>query len=75
MHYLDVVVGGLLILGFIKGFTSGFWKCLLRLTGTVGGLIIAWLFTAPVVRFLEDKYSVLTLLADWWKDVFAGFPG
>ena len=24
MHYLDVVVGGLLILGFIKGFTSGF---------------------------------------------------
>lgn len=75
MYYLDIVVGGLLVLGFFRGFSAGFWKCLVRLAGTIAGLVVAWLFTSPVVTYLENRYYVLTLLADWWKDVFTGVPG
>jgi uncharacterized membrane protein required for colicin V production len=74
VNYVDIVILGVLILGFVKGFMKGFWASVLALAGTVIGLIGAYFLTAPVVGYLQETWGVVSKVAAWWNDVFVFLP-
>jgi len=74
LNYVDIVIGGLLVLAFSKGFLAGAWRSILNLIGTIAGVVGAYFLTGPVVRYLEATHHIVAIFANWWEDVFLLLP-
>lgn len=74
-NYVDVVLGLLLALAFIRGFTGGLWRSVFSLASTGAAFVGAYLVTGPVVGMIERNYGVLGGMASWWNSLFGSVPG
>ncbi len=75
LNYVDVAIGLLLTLAFVKGFISGLWVSLFGLAGTLVSFIGAYFLTSPAVNYVEQSYGYVTSLSKWWENVFVLIPG
>ena len=57
MNYLDIIMGGLMLYGAIKGFFKGFIIEAASLIALIAGLVGALLFAAVVSDFLSYPFS------------------
>lgn len=74
MGSLDWVIVGFLAWGGATGYIRGFLPMVFRLLSSIGGLLVALTYTAPVVRVLEEKYRISGLFgpASVWPRGFDG---
>ena len=71
LNYADLVIGVIVVLGFIKGFLAGFWSSVLNVAGMFASFIGAYFLTNPVVNYLERVGGWVTRVTGWWADVFS----
>ena len=74
-NYIDIILGILLILAFLKGFSGGVWRSIVNLVSTVAAFIGAYLLAGPAVNLIDRDYRVLASMSSWWKNVFRTMPG
>jgi uncharacterized membrane protein required for colicin V production len=74
LNYADLVIGVIVVLGFIKGFLAGFWSSVLNVAGLFASFIGAYFLTNPVVNYLERVGGWVTRVTGWWADVFSLIP-
>ena len=74
LNYADLVIGVIVVLGFIKGFLAGFWSSVLNVAGMFASFIGAYFLTNPVVNYLERVGGWVTRVTGWWADVFSLIP-
>lgn len=73
-NWLDVLFAIILLEAVIRGFLKGFWVTLLSFAGTIAGLIGAYCFTGPVVRFLEGQWRVVSNIEQSLFSSLAALP-
>lgn len=61
MNYLDIIMGGLMLYGAIKGFFKGFIIEAASLIALIAGLVGALLFATVVSDFLTSYFNFETL--------------
>lgn len=54
MNYIDILLGGLLILAFVSGYRKGFFVALASLVGVVLGLVGAYFFSDYIGSYIAD---------------------
>ncbi len=74
-NYIDVVLGILLILAFIRGFSGGLWRSVFSLGSTALAFGGAYLLAGPTTNLIERNYRVLKSMSSWWNSIFAPLPG
>lgn len=74
MNYVDIIIGSLLALAFIRGFTSGLWKALMNLIVGVLAFVAAYFLSGPVLSYLDGKYHVVASMSSWTENVFPPLP-
>ncbi len=74
-NYVDAVLGILLALAFLRGFSGGLWRSLFSLGSTVAAFGISYLFTGPAVNLVERNYRILGNMSSWWAAMFRSVPG
>lgn len=75
MNYVDVILGALLVLAFIKGFSGGLWRSIFNLVSTAAAFVGTYFLVGPAVNLIEKNYKLLASMASWWKGVFGSMPG
>lgn len=75
MNYIDVILGALLALAFLKGFSGGVWRSVFNLVSTAAAFVGAYLLASPVLNLLEGNYRLLASMSSWWGGVFGSMPG
>jgi hypothetical protein len=75
MNYIDVALGILLILAFVRGFSGGIWRSLFSLGSTAVAFGGAYLLAGPTTNLIERNYSVLKGMSAWWNSIFGTVPG
>jgi uncharacterized membrane protein required for colicin V production len=74
-NYVDAVLGILLALAFLRGFSGGLWKSLFNLGSTAAAFGISYLLTGPTVNLVERNYRILGSMSAWWNAMFRSIPG
>lgn len=74
-NYVDVILGILLIVAFLRGFSGGLWKSLFSLASTAAAFAGAYLLAGPLTNLIERNYGVLKSMSSWWDSIFGSVPG
>lgn len=74
MNYVDIIIGSLLALAFLKGFTAGLWKTLMNLIVSVLAFVAAYFLSGPVLSVLDDRYHIVSSMSSWTQNVFPPLP-
>lgn len=74
-NYIDVTLGILLILAFIRGFSGGLWRSMFSLGSTAAAFGGAYLLAGPTTNLIERNYKVLKAMSAWWNAIFGRVPG
>lgn len=61
-------------LAFVRGFSTGLWRSLFNLLGTVAAFIGAYFLSGPAVDLLNTRFQLLAKISTWWKQVFINLP-
>lgn len=57
-NWVDGVIIGILLLGALRGYQSGFLKALINLAVTIGGFIVAVIYHPAVATWLNDVFHL-----------------
>lgn len=64
MNYIDFILAGVLILGFILGYKDGLIRKVIGVIGIIAGLFLAVKFSRPVGKFLAPLFDNETYFSD-----------
>lgn len=73
-NYIDVIIGVLLVVAFLRGFSAGLWRSVFNLLGTAAAFLGAYFLSGPTVDFLNAQFKLLEKTSGWWRQVFAALP-
>ncbi len=73
-NYIDVILGILLIVAFLRGFSGGLWKSLFNLAATAAAFVGAYFLAGPATNVIERNYGVLKSMSTWWNGILGTFP-
>lgn len=74
MNWVDVALGIVLALAFIRGFAAGMWKSLFSLIATALSFVGAVFCTGPAVAFVESQWGTVRTIAVWLEGTFVTLP-
>ncbi|HHX28754.1 MAG: CvpA family protein [Bacillota bacterium] len=69
-----MIIGVLLLLAFIRGFRTGFWRSVFNLAGTLAAFLGAYALSGPTVDFLNKQWGLFEKTSVWWERVFETLP-
>ncbi len=64
MNYLDYIILGAVIIGFILGFKDGFVRKLIGIIGFIAAVILAVILSKSTGRFIEAVFGIEYYLAE-----------
>jgi hypothetical protein len=75
LNYVDLIITILLVLAFLRGFSSGLYRTFTNLVSSIAAFLAAVFFSGPLVSYFEAKYGIMTSMASWWGNAIHLFPG
>ncbi len=74
VNYVDITIGVILGLAFLRGFAAGVWKSVANLVAVFLGAVLAFFLVDPAASFLDAKFGLITSISNWTRNVFSSMP-
>ncbi len=74
VNYVDIAIGVVLSLAFLRGFAAGVWKAIANLVAVSLGAILAFFLVNPAATLLDTKFGVIMSISRWTRNVFSSMP-
>lgn len=66
MNYVDIVLGGILVLGAIAGFRQGLVRALGGFVGSIATVVLALVGAPALAGWFNQKWQLATKLSGWF---------